>query len=79
LGFAIAIALGVFVCHALRIPDHIKTTSITISVVVIISAVVQDIGPVANAGLRFGESVIGSLVAVGVGLLGMYVFKVNKK
>ena len=77
-GFAIAIALGVFVCHALRIPDHIKTASITISVVVIISAIVQDIGPIANAGLRFAESVIGSFVVVAVGLIGMYVFRVKK-
>ena len=77
-GFAIAIALGVFVCHILRIPDHIKTTSITIAVVVIISAIVQDIGPIANAGLRFAESVIGSLVAVAVGYVGMIVFRLNK-
>lgn len=77
-GFAISIALGVLVCHVLRIPDHIKTASITISVVVIISAIVQDIGPIANAGLRFAESVIGSLVAVAVGLIGMYVFRVKK-
>ena len=78
IGFAISIALGVFICHLLRIPDHIKTTSITISVVVIISVIVQDIGPVANAALRFAESVIGSLTAVAVGLAGMYVFKVKK-
>ncbi|GJM14857.1 MAG: hypothetical protein DHS20C13_01840 [Thermodesulfobacteriota bacterium] len=77
-GFAIAIALGVFACHILRIPDHIKTASITIAVVVIISVIVQDIGPVANAALRFAESVIGSVTAVAVGLAGMYVFKVNK-
>lgn len=77
-GFAIAIALGVFVCHIFRIPDHIKTTSITISVVVIISAIVTDIGPVENAALRFAESVIGSLTALGVGLAGMYVFRLKK-
>ena len=79
IGFAIAIALGVFVCHILRIPDHIKTTSITISVVVIISAIVTDIGPVENAALRFAESVIGSLTALGVGLAGIYVFRLKKE
>lgn len=78
IGFAIAIALGVFICHIFRIPGYIKTTGITISVVVIISAIVQDIGPLANAGLRFAESVIGSLVAVAVGYAGMKVFRLTK-
>ena len=77
-GFAIAIAIGVFICHIFRIPDHIKTTSITICVVIIISLIVTDIGPIANAALRFAESVIGSLTAVGVGLAAMYIFKLNK-
>lgn len=79
IGFAVTIALGVFLCHVLGIPDHIKTTSITISVVVIISVVVTDIGPVMNAGLRFVESVIGSLSAVLVAAVGISVFKLKKK
>ncbi len=78
IGFAIAIAIGVLVCHILRIPDYIRTTNITLSVVVIISLIVTDIGPIANAGLRFAESIIGSLTAVAVGLVAMYVFKVRK-
>lgn len=77
IGFAFCIALGVFLCHILKIPDHIKTTSITISVVVIISVIVTDIGPVANSALRFVESVIGSLTAMGVGVLSMYIFKIK--
>lgn len=77
-GFALSIALGVLICHILRIPNHIKTTSITIAVVVIISAIVKDIGPLENAGLRFAESVIGSLVAVGVGYTAMILFKLRK-
>lgn len=77
-GFAAAIALGVFVCHVLRIPDHIKTASITIAVVVIISAIVQNVGPIENAGLRFAESVIGSLVAVAVGYTAMIIFRLDR-
>jgi len=77
LGFAVSIAIGVFLCHILRIPDHIKTTSITISVVLIISAIVKNIGPIENAFLRFAESVIGSLVAVAVGYVAMIVFKLE--
>lgn len=78
IGFAVTIALGVFICHIFRIPDHIKTTSITISVVVIISAVIKDIGPIENAFLRFAESIIGSLVAVAVGYVAMIIFKLEK-
>ena len=77
-GFAICIALGVLLCHVFRIPDHIKTTSITISVVVIISVIVTDIGPITNAALRFAESVIGSLTALGVAVAGVYIFRVKK-
>ncbi|MCK5392020.1 MAG: FUSC family protein [Deltaproteobacteria bacterium] len=77
-GFAICIAIGVFLCHISRIPDHIKTISITISVVIIISVVNHSIGPVANAGLRFAESVIGSLVAVAVALAGIYIYRLKK-
>ena len=77
-GFAICIAVGVLLCHLFRIPDHIKTISITISVVIIISVVNHNIGPVANAALRFAESVIGSLVAVAVGYTGMIIFRLNK-
>jgi uncharacterized membrane protein YccC len=77
-GFAICIAIGVFLCHIFRIPDHIKTISITISVVIIISVVNHSIGPVANAGLRFAESVIGSLVAVAVAVAGIYIYRLKK-
>lgn len=78
LTFALAIALGVLICHIFRIPDHIKTTSITISVVVIIS-LLEDIGPFANASLRFFESVIGSLSAMAIGVAAIYIFKLKKE
>ncbi len=77
-GFAICIAIGVLLCHILRISDHIKTTSITISVVVIISVVNHNIDPIMNAALRFAESVIGSLVAVVVALAGIYIYRLKK-
>jgi len=77
-GFAICIAIGVLLCRILRIPDHIKTTNITISVVVIVSVVNHNIDPVMNAALRFAESVIGSLVAVVVALAGIYIYHLKK-
>jgi len=77
LTFAICIAMGVLLCHVFRIPDHITSTSITISVVVIIYMIGDDIGPIENAVLRFAESVIGSLTAMVVGLVFMYLFKLK--
>lgn len=77
-GFAVCIAIGVFLCHIFRIPDHIKTTSITIAVVMIVSVIVTDIGPVENAALRFAESVIGSLTALAVAIAGVYIFRLKK-
>ena len=77
-GFAITIALGVLICHLLRIPDHIKTTSITISVVIIISAI-RDIGPIENAALRFGESVVGSLTAMLIGLASIRILGLKRE
>jgi len=71
-GFAICIAVGVLCCHLFRIPDHIKTIGITISVVN------HNIGPVANTALRFAESVIGSLTGLAVAIAGVYIFSLNK-
>ena len=77
-GFAICIALGVLCCHLFRIPDHIKTIGITISVMIIISVVNHNIGPVANTALRFAEAVIGSLTGLAVAVAGVYIFSLNK-
>jgi uncharacterized membrane protein YccC len=77
-GFAICIAIGVLLCHILRIQDHIRTTGITISVVMIVSVINHDISPIANAVLRFAESVIGALVAVAVALAGIYIYHLKK-
>ena len=77
-GFAICIAIGVLLCHILRIWDHVRTTSITISVVMIVSVVNNDISPIMNAALRFAESVIGALVAVAVALAGIYIYNLKK-
>jgi len=64
IGLAICIGSGVFVCHIIGIKKFIKLTSITISVIMIISVLNKDIEPFMNAALRFGESVIGTAVAV---------------
>lgn len=68
IGFLIAIGTGVVICLLLKLPDSIKLTCITISVVVIVSTISKDLHPFINAGLRFVESAIGTLAAVLVAL-----------
>jgi len=68
-GYAVCIGIGTLVCHLLRLPDHIKLASITISVIMIVSAMSNNADPAMNAALRFVESVIGTAVAVIVGYL----------
>ena len=70
LGFGACIGVGVVICKLLRIPDHLKVTGITISVVIIISLEFHDLPAFMNAALRFSESVIGTLIAYLIAQIG---------
>jgi len=65
-GFAACVGAGALICHLLRLPDHIKLTGVTISVVMMVSVTTGNHAPIENAALRFFESVIGAGVAVAV-------------
>jgi len=65
-GFAVCVGAGALICHLLRLPDHIKLTGVTISVVMMVSVTTGNHAPIENAALRFFESVIGAGVAVSV-------------
>ncbi len=75
LGFVATIGVGVLVCFILKVPQAVKLTGITISVVVIVSTITKDLHPVANAGLRFVESAIGTGVATLVAYLAYLIVK----
>ena len=64
LGFVITIGIGALICLLLGFPQSIKLTGITISAVVIVSAISKDLHPFANSGLRLSESIIGAGTAV---------------
>jgi uncharacterized membrane protein YccC len=68
-GFAACVGAGALICHLLRLPDHIKLTGVTISVVMMVSVTTDNQVPIENAALRFFESVIGAGVAVAVAYL----------
>ena len=65
-GFAACLGVGALICHILRLPDHVKLTGVTISVVMMVSVTTGNHAPIENAVLRFLESVIGAGVAVSV-------------
>ena len=62
----VCIGAGALICHLLRLPDHVKLTGVTISVVMMVSVTTGNHAPIENAVLRFLESVIGAGVAVAV-------------
>ena len=64
IGYALCMGVGALTCYLIRLPIHIHLTGVTISVVMIVSAVSQDIDPIMNSSLRFAESFLGSIVAI---------------
>lgn len=63
IGYAVTIGIGVLVCFILKVPQAVKLTGITISVIVIVSTITEELHPIKNAGLRFAESAIGAGIA----------------
>ena len=74
-GFIIAIGIGIILCILLNIAQSIKLTTITISIVILVSTVAQDLNPFSNAILRFVESAIGIGVAITIAMTASYVKK----
>ena len=64
LGYAVSIAFGVMACYVFKAQASIKLTGITISVILIVSTIESELHPFMNAGLRFVESAIGTMIAL---------------
>lgn len=71
-GFAATIGVGVLICLLLGLPQSIKLTGITISVIMIVSTITEDLHPFLNASLRFVESAIGAGIALIVAFTAFY-------
>jgi uncharacterized membrane protein YccC len=65
-GMAVLIGVTVLVCQGFGIPGHARLASLTVAVVMVVSAINPEISPLVNAAARFIEVIIGSLVAVAV-------------
>ena len=79
IGYGISIAIGVLICYIFKIQNSIKLTSITISVVLIVSTIENELHPFMNAGLRFAESAIGIGIALFVAYSTQYLNKAISK
>jgi len=77
-GFAATIGVGVLVCYIFRVPQSVKLTGITISVIMIVSTIGKDLHPVTNAVLRFVESGIGTSMAIIVAFIVLYIERFNE-
>ena len=64
IGMAVAIGITALLCHICRVPDHARLAAITVAVIMVVSAAYPGMNPLTNAGLRFGESCIGTVLAV---------------
>lgn len=78
IGFAATIGVGVLVCYIFRVPQSVKLTGITISVIMIVSTIGKDLHPVTNAGLRFVESAIGTSMAIIVAFIVLHIERFNE-
>jgi uncharacterized membrane protein YccC len=63
-GMAASMLITVLLCDAVRIPDHGRLAAITVAVVMVTSSLNPTLNPIQNAALRFGESCIGTALAV---------------
>lgn len=63
-GMAASILVTVLLCHAARIPDHARLASLTVAVIMVLSNLNPTLTPILSATLRFGESCIGTAVAL---------------
>ena len=77
LGFLASIGVGVITCLIIGIPQSVKLTGITISVIMIVSTITEELHPFVNAGLRFFESAIGTGIATLVAFIFYFFEKSN--
>jgi uncharacterized membrane protein YccC len=66
---AVCVGLTVLLCQEAGIPDHARLAAITVALIMVISSIHPTIPPVINSALRFGESCIGTVIAVAAGAI----------
>ena len=58
------IGVTIMFCLTFKISPHAKLAALTVGVIMIFSQISPDQSPLVNASLRFGEVIVGSMMAV---------------
>jgi len=74
-GYAVSVGIGILIYYIFKLNHAAKLTGITISVILIVTAVEKELHPMMNAGLRFIESAIGTAIALLVAFTAHYLNK----
>jgi uncharacterized membrane protein YccC len=64
IGMALSMGVTVLFCDALNVPDHGRLAAVTVALIMVLSSLIPEMSPFANAALRFVESAIGAGIAV---------------
>lgn len=64
IGMAASMFATVLLCHAARIPDHVRPAARTVAIIMVPSRLSSTLTPILGATLRFGESCAGTANAL---------------
>jgi uncharacterized membrane protein YgaE (UPF0421/DUF939 family) len=59
-----SIFVTVLLCHAARIPDHVRPAALTVAIIMVLSNLSSTLTPILSTTLRFGESGVGTTNAL---------------
>jgi uncharacterized membrane protein YccC len=58
------ILVTVLICHVLRLRDHARLASLSVAAILILTSLNPSLSPLVSAALRFGESCLGTAMAL---------------
>jgi hypothetical protein len=64
IGMAASIFVTVLLCHAARIPDHVRAAALMVPIIMVLSNLSSTLTPILSTTLRFGESGVGTTNAL---------------
>ena len=69
IGMAVSIFVTVLLCQVARIHDHTRPAVLTVAVIMVLASLNSTLTPIQGAALRFGESCVGTAMALFVILI----------
>jgi uncharacterized membrane protein YccC len=77
-GMAVMVGVTVLLCIGIGIRPYARFAALTVGVVMVFSTLNPELSPALNAGLRFIEVLIGSVVAIAIVWVWSYFWKTNE-